>query len=351
MTATRLLIEGWVRKAFWVGNFLAITALFIFGVPGLIGWWHLTAVGRILSSEGEFTLQERSAEARSHVLAAQRWLPNQPLVYRYLARIDQALDQPDQAIAALETALRLSPESLLIREELALAYSRNGESERAEQIWLELGLTPERMSSAADGFLRSGDAQTAFEWYQVAEQRAAQWPVEFRFRQVLAMARANISDPDLTAQGLEDEVLFDATTGVHFPGGALRWWTVVPEYAVLIGTPLNFARPGDSGVMYWIGEAIGLVKVDVGGAYAVTAQLRHGLPPPILMRIGVNNVVMQQLNLDRGDDAVSAYTFQVDLPPGVHSLHFWFDNNAIVDGNDRDAEVLEVSVQPIAADR
>jgi hypothetical protein len=343
--------EGWVKKAYWAGTFLAVAALFAFGVPSLIGWWHLTAAGRILSSDGEFTLQERSAEARSHVLAAQRWLPDKPLVYRYLARVDQALDQPDQAVAALETALRLSPESLLIREELALAYNRNGNGERAEQIWLELQLTPERMSSAADGFLRSGDAQTAFEWYQVAEQRAAQWPAEFRFRQVLAVAWANITDPDLIARGLADEVLFDATAGVQFPGGALRWWTEVPEQAVVIGTPLNFARPGASGVMYWTGEAIGLVKVDVGGAYAVTARLRHGLPPPILMRMGVNNVVMQQLSLDRGDAAVSAYTFKVDLPPGVHSLHFWFDNNAIVDGNDRDAEVLEVSVQPLAADQ
>ena len=90
----------------------------------------------------ELIKQGKHAEARPHAEKAVELAPNLFAAHNALGRILLELGEGDQAVAALETAMKLAPDSPEVRFSLARAYARAGRTddaarERAEFLRLD----------------------------------------------------------------------------------------------------------------------------------------------------------------------------------------------------------------------
>src|SRR5262245_18388078 len=98
-----------ISIAWMIGLALVGLAALVALLPGLLAARYLAC--------GESLLPGDAPRAAASFQQALHWSPNDPDIYRALARSYLQLNQPLQAIDALEHAYRLRPESLLIRQE------------------------------------------------------------------------------------------------------------------------------------------------------------------------------------------------------------------------------------------
>lgn len=96
---------------------------------------------------------------------ARDFVPNEPLVYRRLAVAALLDGRLNDAVAALEQAKRLEPESLLIDHELLSAIIASGDFERAQALLTATTGLPSDLAAVADVELASGRPREALQLY------------------------------------------------------------------------------------------------------------------------------------------------------------------------------------------
>jgi tetratricopeptide (TPR) repeat protein len=325
---------------------LALAALCL---PTLIAWVALTLGSHHLALAAQPAARVAQARAAlADLQLAWRWSPADPLVARRIAQAHTLLGDYAAAASAQAQAYRLQPSSLLVRQELAAAYLRAGDLARAEPLWVELGVNAERMWQLAEAGMARGAYADALYWYRLAAIRAPDPAPEQLFRTLLAAARARADAPDLVAPGRAAGMLTRVgATGAWLPGSALHWITEVPQYAVVTGTPLNFPRGDAAGIMWWTGEALAVVDVANAGEYQIEARICDCPPAPVALRIGVDGHVLTAAQLTRGNGQYARVLLRVRLEPGLHTLHLWYDNNAVVGALDRDLRLSGIGLRPV----
>jgi len=151
------------RALVWgVGALLLTLFLLIAIFPTLISRWYLETGARLLDTGGDIAQAARLFER------ARDWSPSDPEIDRALARAYVRLEQPQEAIEALERAYRHQPESLLIRQELAQAYEADGQMQRADALWSSLALSGREMLAQGEQARKAGRLAEALAWYNRA---------------------------------------------------------------------------------------------------------------------------------------------------------------------------------------
>jgi tetratricopeptide (TPR) repeat protein len=333
---------------------LVVTLLvFTIGVglmaPGLITITYLV-VGytTFTSAHDSFTLEQ----AVEHFRNASRWAPRNPQPLRLAARANIALGRYDEAVSLLEEAYRLSPSSLLIRQELAAAYDLDRQYEKAVLLWGHLGVTAERAAQLGDQYLRAGAYREAWRWYRLLLDNSASKSSERLLWMTLAANVSGAPEADaLLAEFDQGEMALNVTSLVDdrltLDGAELRW-LLSPGSHIPVGAPLSFGS-GDktNGYMWGNGQAFSIVEVLQDGRYALDIQVMHAPPAPVLLAFGIDGRRVSQYSLERGDYSSETITLALYLDAGRHSLDFWFLNDGVVEGLDRNAVIERVTLRRI----
>jgi tetratricopeptide (TPR) repeat protein len=300
-------------------------------------WYRARGLQLIDTSERTDALR-----AISYFDQALRWQPTDPQVYRDMARAYLHLSQPHLAVEALEHAYRLSPESLLIRQELAQTYEAAGRFAQADTLWLALSLTPERMARIGDEYFAKHAYAQAFTWYQRAELGHPTPTHSQLFTHAVAAILANRPESQEYIARLQmgDRffTVYDLQDSPQIEGRQLRWLHSA-EGQLSPGTPLATNSQSTAGIFWWSGQAFVLLHSPRDGAYLVDLRVQHSKPAPIQLAVGADSRQLQTLTLSRGDNSWETVSVPVQLSQGWHTLDIWFLNNGIVDGVDRNAIV------------
>jgi tetratricopeptide (TPR) repeat protein len=339
------------------------TAWLRFGIVALITAGLLYAVAPTLA--GLFRLQRGAATlarveqtgADPAMLAASigdlqraaELLPADPLPLRYLARAYQQSGRPEEAIAALERAASLVPQSILVRQELLLAYQTAGRQEQSAVLETELGYTPEQGIAIGDTYLANGDHALALLWYDRVCDRWPERTEQLAFRRLVAAIPLNDPRaPALLRQAQATLPGFEAphvgTQPIVVNGAALRWVGDVSLPDAPAGTPLNYPYDGSQGVFWWEGRGTLIVAVDQPDTYLLRITTYNSKPPPIELAFGVNGNRVHYASLTTGDETWLVVEFSVTLHPPLASLDVWFLNNAMVNGQDRNAIIGSIEI-------
>ena len=295
----------------------------------------------LIAAQGGTGSQEDVTYALGLLEQARDWTPSEPHVYRMLAQAYQLNNQPELAVAALERAYRLRPESLLIQQELAAAYEVAGHMERVNAFWMRSGVLPIDMIALGDAALDLSEYEMSNIWYDRALRLDLDLQSQLALRRFLAahltgsstaanlLSKARANDQALVVYTLEDTIKIN--------GSHLRWMLA---FEGIFGRMLSYGA-GDnttmSGYLWWTGQAFAVVSVQQAGNYQISMHVLHNDPPPIDMAIGVNGQQIQQVSLDKGDNSWETITIDVFLKSAIHTIHVWFLNDAYINGKDRNA--------------
>jgi tetratricopeptide (TPR) repeat protein len=316
-----------------------------------LGVRGLSAAGRLLDqAEGNVALRATYAsQALTELEALAQRSPGDIAVHRQIGRAALLLGRPERAVSAFEQALRLAPDSPLVREELARAYTIAGDAAAGEQLWGQIGVTPQETVLLAERLMERDDYGAAMDMYRLAVGRTPELQDNVLFRQLLSAAWSGEVDRALFDHARDQGHLVRiAGDGAWVEGAFFRWMTPVPQYGVQLGTPLNHPRGTSEGIFWWSGEAAALVEIEEPGQYQIELRLCHCRPAPVEMRVGVNREVLASFALARDDNSYGRVVLQVYLERGLNTVHLWFDNNEIVNGDDRDAVLTGMAVRPTA---
>jgi len=291
--------------------------------------------------QDEITSQKYVTQAIDLLEQARDWVPSDAHIYRRLSQAYGLNDQPELAVAALEQAYRLQPTSLLIQQELALAYKSVNEVDRALALWEKLHVTPTQIVLLGDKALDKQEYGAAIEWYNIALRYDINLEPELVLRRFLAAHLAGLPDARvlLSEVRVNDEsfVMYALEDTVKINGDHLRWMLA---FEGIFGRMLSYGA-GDnttmSGYLWWTGQAFAVVSVQQAGNYQISMHVLHNDPPPIDMAIGVNGQQIQQVSLDKGDNSWETITIDVFLKSAIHTIHVWFLNDAYINGKDRNA--------------
>ncbi|RMG06279.1 MAG: hypothetical protein D6735_04190 [Acidobacteria bacterium] len=283
------------------------------------------------------------AQITDNLELSARLLPNDPTPLRYLAKVYQKRGMLASAIIALEKAYEAEPNSLLIGQELFLAYR----SIRKPTIWLEerLKYSPEDGIRAGDACFFNGDYQRSLLWYNWVLERWPSYQDQVSFRRLIA---ATLIDdkylPEILQQSQEDiSVKRDKPTII--PGSELRWVDDIEWPGITLGTKLSFPYDNyDEGIFWWSGRASIVVAPEEDDLYVVVLTTRNSFPPPVHLAIGTNGRPLQYVLLNEGDNAWSTVTVIINLHQPATTLDVWFLNNGSVDGHDRDAVIRQIVI-------
>lgn len=339
-----ILTSGWPSRTS-CSAILSVTLLAVvvgsFLAPGLIGAAYTVAGQRAYVSARDSVDIER---AIGYFHAAQIWTPREPEPYRHAARANVNLGRYDAAVTNLEAAYRLRPTSLLIQQELAVAYELAGQSEDASGLWTQLGISQDQMMLLGDRYLSAGAYREAWGCYRRLLDDSA--PLDLGRLFPIAVVSSVTHAPEATAL-LEELGRREPDFVVrHFTGeelvldGAQLYWLVTPGSHIPVGAPLTFgAGETTFGYMWGNGQAVGLINVKESGRYKLDVQVMHAPPAPLLLVVGVDGREIRRLDLTRGDYSSEIVTLPLYLAAGRHTLDFWFLNDGLVDGVDRNAVI------------
>ena len=283
--------------------------------------------------------------AVEYLQQARTWSPASPSVYRSLAQAHLLLDRPEQAVAALEDAYRLQPDSLLIQQELAQAYEAYGEDEVAGDIWDSLGLTAARMANLGDQWFSVGKYDTAGEWYRRTLSRDPSIGSRIALQQALVEVASG--SHDISASAFSDLTVFTMGSDgeIVIPGTKLRWFTPIPEHNVHIGTPLTYGHNRSVGVMWWSGRAGAVFEVEQAGHYTIVVRAMHDQPAPVVFALIINTTPVATFNLDRADGSWETVATKVNLDASQYLIALQFLNNAVVNDEDRNLVIEQILIK------
>lgn len=282
-------------------------------------------------------------------------LPADPLPLRYLARAYQQSGRQADAIAVLEQATLLAPQSILVRQELLLAYQTAGRYERSALLETKLGYTPEQGVAIGDAYLANGNAVQALLWYDRVGDRWPERAKQLAFRRLVAAISLNdprapalLRQTQATLPGLEAPRV--GTQQVVVNGAALRWVGDVSLPDAPSGISLNYPYGGSEGVFWWNGRGTLIVAVDQPETYLLRITTYNTAPPPVELAFGVNGHRIHYVSLTGGDNTPSVVEFPVSIYPPLASLDVWFLNNAMVNGQDRNAMIGRIEILKVHPD-
>jgi len=84
--------------------------------------------------------------------------------------------------------------------------------------------------------------------------------------------------------------------------------------------------------------------VDQPDTYLLRITTYNSKPPPIELAFGVNGNRVHYASLTTGDETWLVVEFSVTLHPPLASLDVWFLNNAMVNGQDRNAIIGSIEI-------
>lgn len=319
-------------------------------IPNFIGLYMLQSSMSTLENVKKNT--EEFATSIDNLRYAAKLLPRDSLVLRHLAGVYQSVGRHDEAIIALEQAVDRAPQSLIVRTELLLAYYAAGQYDAAASLEHELGYTPERLIELGDAYLEKGDHRQALLWYDIALRRQPLLAKTLAFRRLIA----TIPTSDLRAMELLSEVR-DLLPHLEVPridgrnvglAGESLVWVSKGKY----GVPLDHPYESDisDGVFWTNGQATLIVEVEQTFDYLVRFTVRNSYPPPVEMSFGVNGLAVLHVSLTAGDNSFSAVELPITLVPPLMRLDVWFLNNGTIQGEDRDAVIRWIDLEPIHSD-
>lgn len=273
-------------------------------------------------------------------------LHDEPTVFRYLARAYQKDNRPQDAILALEHALKLLPNSLLIRQELFLAYR----SIHSETNQLAFDYTPEQAIHAGDASFITKDYNDSLIWYDLVAEQWPEYESKIAFRRLLSatlsndhqrinkyLQRLNMDSSDFRVVQVGDD-----TTVI--PGSELRWVGDLRWPGVDFGTKLNYPSNRSEGVFWWSGQGSVIVEISESSQYLVSIIAQNSNPPPVEMAFGINGQQIKRFSLAKGDDSWSTIEFIIPFSSGITSIDVWFLNNDHVNNLDRNAVIRQINV-------
>jgi len=305
-----------------VRYYLALTA----------GTLALKALTQNPGDEVAFTTARIQLE-RARVLA-----PTDPTTLRRLGQFYRRTGQPDAAVAALSQAAIRLPQSLLVKQELALAAESAGDTNLVDKLLAELDLAPDQIAPLVRRSFEQGEYQTAADWCPLAERFSGRRPDQDYLCAVAAsVTLAPDAESRVAALLAADPSLrpISVNKGLRVRGDQLRWATEINE-VVSYGTPLSFGKPPDgNGYMWWSGHAIAWIEVAYAGSYLWRLEAQHTPPAPVELVLGLDGVEVSRVSLDRGDDTFEMLEVLLELRPGLHTLNIWYTNDAEINGQNR----------------
>ncbi len=304
-----------------------------------LGVWSATSISRYIQY-GAIALEiGQIEEAIAWYNRAVTADPNNVVALRGMARAELAAGNSSAAVTHLEAAWRLQPNSLLVQQELAGAYAVNDQPEAARNMWIRNGLTGTAMLEAARQWEESGNLVQAIEWYQRALEQGGEITPEMAFRVAAAMARAGNRQP---------AVDFFEQAGMRY-SAVVRSLSDAPLrieaenlYTIVDGRPVEDRRDlFEPNIGFWLSNYPRVIMVDVpvAGEYELVLRAQHSAPAPVRLGIEINWQPIAAISLDRGDGNWEDITTRIDLPEGIHWIGLRFLNDALVDGQDRNAFV------------
>jgi tetratricopeptide (TPR) repeat protein len=243
-----------------------------------------------------------------------------------------------QAVVALEQAFRLQPDSLLIAAELAMAYEQVERYSEARRMWLRTGTRLDNAEIYADEELAQKQYEAAWQWYRRVKWYETPASDGLPFKTWLAALLSGDELPLGAAAGGVPLTLYVVDDDLTIPARDLRWISTQQNVErIWPGLPLNvYSSQPDVGVFWWNGTAVTIVEVVTPGTYEVQLHVRNSVPAPVHMLLEIDGQ-QYALSPDRGDNSWVTYAASFELEAGRHMVQVSYLNNAIIDGEDRDA--------------
>ena len=277
-------------------------------------------------------------EAIRLLTAAQRIFPDDPMLYRQLARAQLLQGNYDGAIIDLEHAYKAQPDSLLIPRDLAALYAVTGSVERSKTLWALLGYSHASMIAQGNSLFVARQYAEARLWYQAAAQ-LTQAPTTLPLDVILAaqsgarssasqmLATLIASDPTFPALSLETPVV----------GADLRLVAGSAQFPATLGEPVRAERlrlgandPVAVGVLWRNSEALAVLQVDQTGTYKLRLGARALGPPPAELELRVSGQPVATATIE-DEQAVSVEALLL-LQPGSYTVSVAFLNEYFVQG-------------------
>ncbi len=299
---------------------------------------------------------DQASRAISYLKQSLRWNPFDPNLHRMLAHTYRLNNQPEAVVASLEQAYRLQPDSLLIQQELALAYAVSGDMKRADALWKALGITFTQMVATGDAYLSQHNYKDANTWYTCASHYQSFEEFDFIFRRAIVATLAQSVDAlDLLSIVSVKDHTFDVyvlNNVLKIDGANFRWMTSLPgflDYGLPLSAYTESLSPDNTiGVLWSSGEAVAVFSAQQEGDYLLKMHVQHNTPPPVEISLGIDGHVYKQVSLARGDDSWETIVVPVHITPGIHTINIWFLNNDLVDGKDRNAVIEWAAIEEVS---
>ncbi|GIV91223.1 MAG: hypothetical protein KatS3mg087_2168 [Patescibacteria group bacterium] len=268
-------------------------------------------------------------------------LVNDPTPLRYLAKAYQLQGRYVDAVAVLEKATSLEPDSILIAQELFLAQLAAGIP--SSQLANKLNYNPDIAIKAGDSSFVLGEYEHALLWYSWVSE---QWPVYrdyLYFRRIMSAALINeeVFNKLLESPESQKYVFRIDEDGRIISGSDFRWVGIVGWPTITFGSELIY------GGFWWNGQASVIVISPRKRLHTVNVTLRNSYPPPVKMAFGVNGKPLHWISLVKGDDSWDTFTFVIDVSDPSITIDLWFLNNGSFEGHDRDAFVKQIEIKPL----
>lgn len=286
-------------------------------------------------------------------MAVQGWVPDWADLSRWAGQTVRLTLETDGGPAGDTTADWYGWGDIALTTVEAARAATLAPQARMRQAWNDAGGDARQFVAEGDDDLRQRDFATAYAWYTRARLLREDPPAfDLLFRQ--AVAAVISSDPESSlllanVRELDERFeVYDLQDGVKIEGANLRWMTELnPEQGLTYGTPLTYGYKGDStaGFLWWSGEAVAVISVKQTGSYQISMHVRHSLPAPIEMAMGIDGQKLQRMSLKRGDNSWETISVNTHMTSGLHTIHVWYLNDGVVDGKDRNAVVDWITIE------
>lgn len=292
-------------------------------------------------------------EALYNLNQARELRPYNPLAYRWLIKMDSAIQDWQSALSIATMTMRsLDLNSKELKEEIALPFlyhigqQKNcKKSTESDFSTLLSSLAQETdLQTLANGLLYQGQPIAARGAFCLVHQMQGGKNSE----------NETIRDTILSimAQEPDREERFEAIQTTHpslikyvvdenpirIPGASLFWMTPIPQYNISFGNPLGTGGI-DNGFLWWNGQAAAVIKANHPGKFQIDVNLRDSDPPPTQMALGINGQRQYYIQFKSGSNTWQTVTFKAELKQGLNTINVWFLNDNSVDGKNRDGVV------------
>lgn len=257
-------------------------------------------------------------------------------------------------LAVMDPARSMAAE----REQLTMlrvdAYLAHGKLDQAAALLSASGVDAATAEARGNSALAEGQAALASRWLASALALDRQLAPALAFRRAAAALIGGEADAALRLAELRaaqpDFPVYAVTraTTTRIPADELRWLIDQRQWGVFFGERAGHNAPPGTGVLWWNGRAMAVIDVREAGRYRLRLRAQHDTPPPIAISMTLGERRIYNAALGRGDGSWGTLDVIVDLKQGPQALVVVFGNNAVVDGDDRDARLASLSLTALA---